>query len=264
MEHSHEPVGGRDAQAVQVVPPEGFGWIQALDPVSGAPARLGYSVEIEDRTVYFSSQESRDIFTRDPEKYMGAVNIQTDWIQKTDPVTGQTALMHHWADYMGRRFFFSEEDSIEIFLANPDEYVRKVNSELVPAQALDPVSGDPISNTYSADFLGRRIYFSSMESLREFTNDHLVYIAILDRHLEERGEQLTRPDGTDLDDGAIVQQTCPVMGGTISPQIYADHEGRRIYFCCAGCINIFKGDADRYTRAVDEEVARLQDAAKPQ
>jgi len=53
----------------------------------------------------------------------------------------------------------------------------------------------------------------------------------------------------------IAQKTCPVMGGKIDPKIYTDHEGRRIYFCCAACPPKFKEDPEKYLTTVDAEIA---------
>ncbi|MFH0963458.1 MAG: hypothetical protein V2A58_05540 [Planctomycetota bacterium] len=50
------------------------------------------------------------------------------------------------------------------------------------------------------------------------------------------------------------QKVCPVMGNPIDPSIYADHNGRRIYFCCPACVNTFKNDPDKYVKKVDEEL----------
>ena len=36
------------------------------------------------------------------------------------------------------------------------------------------------------------------------------------------------------------QTVCPVMGGKINKEIYVDHGGKRVYFCCAACIDPFK------------------------
>ena len=32
------------------------------------------------------------------------------------------------------------------------------------------------------------------------------------------------------------QTNCPVMDGKIDEKFFADYKGKRIYFCCAGCI----------------------------
>ena len=45
---------------------------------------------------------------------------------------------------------------------------------------------------------------------------------------------------------AITQKTCPVMGGPIDQKVFTDYNGRRVYFCCPGCIGKFKQDPDKY------------------
>jgi YHS domain-containing protein len=42
------------------------------------------------------------------------------------------------------------------------------------------------------------------------------------------------------------QTTCPVMGGNIDKNLYADYKGQRIYFCCTACIEPFKKDPEKY------------------
>jgi YHS domain-containing protein len=51
---------------------------------------------------------------------------------------------------------------------------------------------------------------------------------------------------------AAAQTTCPVMGGDINKEIYADHEGQRIYFCCAACVSTFKEDPEKYLAKLKE------------
>ena len=48
------------------------------------------------------------------------------------------------------------------------------------------------------------------------------------------------------------QTVCPVMGGKINKSSYADHEGQRIYVCCAGCLPPLKKDAPKYIRKMAE------------
>ncbi|MHC4712751.1 MAG: YHS domain-containing protein [Planctomycetota bacterium] len=51
------------------------------------------------------------------------------------------------------------------------------------------------------------------------------------------------------------QKTCPVMAGAISSEYYYDYEGRRIYFCCAECVDTFKEDPEKYIEKVDTEIS---------
>ena len=53
----------------------------------------------------------------------------------------------------------------------------------------------------------------------------------------------------------IAQKTCPVMGGKINPKLFADHKGRRVYFCCKMCVEKFKKDPENYIKKVDAEIA---------
>ncbi len=52
------------------------------------------------------------------------------------------------------------------------------------------------------------------------------------------------------------QKTCPVMGGDIVKSIYADHEGKRVYFCCPGCIGTFKKNPEKYLGILEQKGER--------
>jgi len=44
-----------------------------------------------------------------------------------------------------------------------------------------------------------------------------------------------------------IQTTCPVRpGNKIDPNIYTDYEGKRVYFCCAGCKAAFEANPEKY------------------
>jgi hypothetical protein len=51
------------------------------------------------------------------------------------------------------------------------------------------------------------------------------------------------------------------MGGPIHKDIFVDHEGRRVYFCCAGCVKAFKEDPARYLAKVDAELEAQREKA---
>jgi YHS domain-containing protein len=48
------------------------------------------------------------------------------------------------------------------------------------------------------------------------------------------------------------QETCPLMGGAINKEIYADHNGKRVYFCCAGCIASFNKEPEKYIKQLED------------
>jgi len=49
------------------------------------------------------------------------------------------------------------------------------------------------------------------------------------------------------------QTICPVMGGKINKAIFADYQGKRVYFCCGGCPAVFAKDPAKYVKALEDK-----------
>lgn len=49
------------------------------------------------------------------------------------------------------------------------------------------------------------------------------------------------------------QAVCPVMGGKTNPNLYADYQGQRVYFCCPACLDLFKKDPEKYLKKMQEQ-----------
>jgi len=60
------------------------------------------------------------------------------------------------------------------------------------------------------------------------------------------------------DTPAQSQTTCPVMGGKINKDIYADYEGKRVYFCCEACVGPFKQDPAKYVKKLEDQGVVLE------
>jgi YHS domain-containing protein len=45
---------------------------------------------------------------------------------------------------------------------------------------------------------------------------------------------------------AAEQTTCPVMGGPIDKNIFIEYQGKKVYFCCASCLDTFKANPEKY------------------
>ena len=54
------------------------------------------------------------------------------------------------------------------------------------------------------------------------------------------------------------QTICPVMGGKINKEVYTDHKGNRIYFCCKSCIDVFNNNPDKFISKMAEEGVVLE------
>ncbi|KMQ49869.1 hypothetical protein CHISP_3222 [Chitinispirillum alkaliphilum] len=48
------------------------------------------------------------------------------------------------------------------------------------------------------------------------------------------------------------QQTCPVMGGEINREMYAEQDGKRIYVCCPGCIETIEQNFQKHVNILKE------------
>ncbi|MFH1549340.1 MAG: YHS domain-containing protein [Planctomycetota bacterium] len=58
----------------------------------------------------------------------------------------------------------------------------------------------------------------------------------------------------------MAQTTCPVMGNPINKELFVDHDGKRVYFCCKGCIEDFKKDPEKYMKALADAGVELEKA----
>lgn len=52
---------------------------------------------------------------------------------------------------------------------------------------------------------------------------------------------------------AADQTKCPVLNGKIDEKVFVDYQGKRIYFCCAGCIDEFNKDPEKYLKKMEAE-----------
>jgi hypothetical protein len=52
------------------------------------------------------------------------------------------------------------------------------------------------------------------------------------------------------------------MGGKINKDIYVDHEGKRVYFCCKGCVPEFQKNPAKYLNKLENEGVVLEDVPR--
>lgn len=44
----------------------------------------------------------------------------------------------------------------------------------------------------------------------------------------------------------VSNKICPVMGGKVNPKIFTEYEGKKVYFCCPGCVSQFEKNPEKY------------------
>jgi YHS domain-containing protein len=54
------------------------------------------------------------------------------------------------------------------------------------------------------------------------------------------------------------QTVCPIMGGPVNSSIYADANGKRVYFCCGGCPATFRKDPAKYIAKLEKDGVTLE------
>lgn len=88
-------------------------------------------------------------------------------------------------------------------------------------------------------------------------------ISLCETSIKESKHQLIqKPEsqGAALEKTTNPQTTCPVMGGGIKKGIYADHEGKRVYFCCSSCVGKFKTNPEKYIKQLEDKGVTLEKA----
>ncbi|MCK4462020.1 MAG: YHS domain-containing protein [candidate division Zixibacteria bacterium] len=106
------------------------------------------------------------------------------------------------------------------------------------AQTLCPVMGGKIDSTIYTDIQGQRVYLCCAGCIKPLKKDPDKYFkkAAADSVLFEN-----------------VQTSCPVSGEELKEKkVYADHGGRRVYFCYKGCIDKFEKDPQKYLTLLDK------------
>jgi len=82
----------------------------------------------------------------------------------------------------------------------------------------------------------------------------LLVIGLLVIGCEKKEDQSTGPVEVKTTTAAGAAQTvCPLMGGKINKNIFVDYNGKRVYFCCADCVDGFKKAPAEYIKQMEDK-----------
>jgi YHS domain-containing protein len=172
--------------------------------------------------------------------------------QTTCPVMGGKIVKDLYADHDGKRVYFCCGGCDSRFKRAPEYYVSKLEKKgvtlekTVVEQTTCPVMGGKIVKSLYADHDGKRVYFCSGGCDSRFKKSPGKYISKLEKK------------GITFEKTPVAQTTCPVMGGKIVKSLYADHDGKRVYFCCGGCDSRFKRAPEKYIRKLEEQGVTIE------
>lgn len=103
-----------------------------------------------------------------------------------------------------------------------------------------PVMGNPVNMDSYTDYKGYRIFFCCDGCKDSFAENPDSYI----EKMKAEGVELMK---------LKEQSVCPVSGKELaSKEVFADYEGKRIYFCCPNCAKAFGSDPEKYLSKLAE------------
>lgn len=59
-----------------------------------------------------------------------------------------------------------------------------------------------------------------------------------------------------------LQTECPVLGGPIDKNLFVDYKGKRIYVCCAGCIETVNADPEKFLKILADKNEYAEEVSK--
>lgn len=154
--------------------------------------------------------------------------------------------MHTWARNL---VFVSLIGIMGATLAAEEHGRHEKEAEVVKItpQATCPVMGGKINKDLYVDHNGKRVYVCCKGCIDTITKAPEKYIKKLEA------------DGVTV---AKVQTTCPVMGDKVNKDLYVDHDGKRVYVCCKGCIDAVQKDPQKYIKKLEDAGVALDPAGK--
>lgn len=89
-----------------------------------------------------------------------------------------------------------------------------------------PVMNAAVSEKYRSEYKNQYVYFCCQGCVKIFDKDPETYIAKLSKQDRE---------------AVKANEICPVTDDPITDHTrFTEHEGRKVYFCCDGCSDMFK------------------------
>ena len=62
--------------------------------------------------------------------------------------------------------------------------------------------------------------------------------------------------------GTAEQTMCPIMDAKINKNLFTEHKGEKVYFCCAGCKGKFEKEPEKYLSKLPQFKEAAESAVK--
>lgn len=113
-----------------------------------------------------------------------------------------------------------------------------------------PICKMEVNKELHADYKGKRVYFGCNGCPDEFNKNPEKYI----KQLES--------EGITLEKSPVLQTKCPICEMDINKNLFADYQGKRVYFGCSGCPDEFNKNPEKYIKQLESEGITLENSPK--
>lgn len=157
------------------------------------------------------------------------------------PISGEPIDKSVSVKHKGKDVYFCCPKCKGAFEKEPAKYAAAVKAQWdalrpLAVQVACPVTGGVINRKISVDSPHGALYFADEAAKAKYQKDPKAF-------------------ETKLADCYTYQTQCAVMADEeIDPTVCVEHDGRKVYFCCANCIKKFNAEPAKYVAAVDAQV----------
>ena len=108
-----------------------------------------------------------------------------------------------------------EEDHVCPVKANAEEVTNKKC----------PVTAEEVSKEARVEYKGQYVYFCCVHCIPKFNKDPESYISKMSKEDQE---------------AIKANEKCPISDEPVDKSVFTEYKGRKVYFCCQGCLDKFK------------------------
>ena len=173
---------------------------------------------------YFAANVSADKDDKKAEKF-----------EATCPVSGTAAKQEHSVKHRGKMVYFCCPNCPKAFEADRKKFALKTNVQFLETKQITQVA---------CPFAGKPVAADTAVALGKTT---VSFCCGNCKAKAEKSEDLAALVFADFDKGFTLQTECPVSGKGIVAEHFAEHEGKKAYFCCPNCKAAFEKDPAKFT-----------------
>jgi YHS domain-containing protein len=149
-------------------------------------------------------------------------------------VSGAPAKEDKFVETSGKKVYFCCENCPKAYEKDPDKFAAKVHHQWAKTdqivQVACPFSGEALDPEQKVEVDGVSVAFccENCKAKAEKDSDAIALIF------------------ADIEKGYTLQNLCPVSGAPIKADKVAEHDGKKVYFCCDNCPKAFAKDPAKF------------------